>query len=296
MMLRSVRDQEYENWEILVIDQSFNAKAEIRDIVGDVKRGGLPVRLFYQETPNASRARNVGILAATGEILVFLDDDVEVHRADFLWNHARNYDAPEVGGVSGQIVSPDRTVRFDRHWMSRRPRVGWLYFPQNYGYRAWVESGRSANLSVRRSLAIAVGGMDERYEKGAHREEADFCWRCVRNGARFVFDPEASVVHHEEGTGGIRCWDDGNAPWAFHHLVGEAYFVLKNAGVQDYGDFIFVALRRHLLGSRDRGDVRGVARESMRLLRALIAARRWLRMGPKYLAIPAGEVGATEVL
>ena len=69
----------------------------------------------------------------------------------------------------------NQKVTKKRNKLSYHKSSGWLFFPQNYAYGDVVSVVIArGNLSVRRSFAIDVGGMDENYQKGAHREEADF--------------------------------------------------------------------------------------------------------------------------
>ena len=69
-----------------------------------------------------------------------------------------------------------------------------------------VRNGASNHLSVRRREALAIGGMDAQFEKGAHREESDFCLRYTDRYGPLLFDPEATLVHLGDQSGGCRTW------------------------------------------------------------------------------------------
>lgn len=73
----SVLDQSFQNWEIVLVDDgSTDATPEIcREISGTEPR----VRLLTGEHGGVSAARNLGIGAARGEYLFFLDSDDVIH-------------------------------------------------------------------------------------------------------------------------------------------------------------------------------------------------------------------------
>jgi succinoglycan biosynthesis protein ExoM len=60
--------------EILVVDNSpeSNARAAMEAMAGEP---GLPLRYLLTPIPNISHARNAGIAAASGDFIIFLDDD-----------------------------------------------------------------------------------------------------------------------------------------------------------------------------------------------------------------------------
>ena len=221
--LQDLLRQSFDDFEVLVIDQTDKEQAE--EIGIDDPR----IRYFWSAQKSASGGRNIGIRHAKGDVFLFVDDDVIITDPDFLHKHMRHYENPEVPGVVGCPLekSLDQKPRLHRHWMSYRPKVGWLYFPSNYGCFCRIDAGRSNNLSARREVTIAVGGMDENYDKGAHREEADFCLRVRDQFGLFVFDPEAQLVHIGNATGGVRSWNTKASIKAPHHYVGALYFLFK---------------------------------------------------------------------
>lgn len=234
--IRDLLAQSEQDFEILIIDQTDASKRE--------NMGGLSAKIshIYFDIKSASAARNIGIRQAKGEVLLFLDDDVIIENKDFLHNHLRHYDQADIPGVVGLPLDKGQKIRHDKHKWSENPENGWLFFPLTYAYPAKIASGRSNNLSVRKSCAVAVGGMDENYEKGAHREEADFCVRVSRRFGLFQYDPEAMLVHIGNPQGGIRSWNDNKLLKAQHHFDGAWYFVFKMVRWQDLPVHLFATL------------------------------------------------------
>lgn len=289
--LSDLSKQQYPDWDCIVVMQGDAGPQQAmaaRQVLGE------RVRVFYLNEPNASLARNVGLHESTKEVTLFLDDDVIIENTEFLAAHAKHYSDPGCVGVAGQILAMDRYVRTTRHWASNFQRVGWLYFPGNYAYTCAVLNGASANLSVRRGAAVAIGGMDAQYEKGAHREESDFCLRLTAEYGPLTFDPAASLVHIGEPVGGCRAWGMNQGIHPLHHVVGEWYFVLKqfrlrNILFMDLPHHGFALLRRQIFN-----------KPNMRTPRALLAAIRRSLAGfneaRRRLTVPPREIGTLQAV
>ena len=221
--LRDLLAQNHKGCEHLVILQGPDSALianRIKGLFGDA------VRTFILDVPNASMARNIGLIEARGKIALFLDDDVRIRNPNFTANHLRNYADPTVPGVYGQVLEigqqpvrhPPRSV-IETDW-------GWAFLPPNYSLRCRTRNGGSGNLSVRREWAIAVGGMDAWFERGARREETEFNLRLTRRYGPLIFDPEAGLVHLSAG-GGSRMWGHITHTVPQHHIVGHWYFFLR---------------------------------------------------------------------
>ena len=77
--IKSVEKQTYENWELIIIENGKKGQAE--QIVQSFK--DERIIYIYQEQPNVSNARNVGLETATGEYIAFIDSD-DQYEIDFL--------------------------------------------------------------------------------------------------------------------------------------------------------------------------------------------------------------------
>ena len=272
--VKALLKQKAVEFEIIVVDQNRVMPREFGQFLNQAQENTWPVKRYRQGRPSASAARNLGLLAAKGMVVLFLDDDVIIGDDLFLAAHLSNYRDDGVAGVAGQILSPTGTVRQDRHAWSRNKTYGWLYFPLNYGARCVQPGvGGSSNLSVRREVALAVGGMDENFRRGAFREESDFIQRCLTRGYAFVYDPAASVVHLGEPTGGIRTWGRTRGARGAHHTVGEWYFIFRHATTYSVLHYLVAFLRNHF-GRLDRRGAKHVWRALVAAYRGAVIARR----------------------
>ena len=91
--LRDLERQSYQDYELLVIDQSEHRKEAL------VRSWNSRLRYFASSQKSASAGRNLGIRMAKGSILLFIDDDVIIDDPDFLKKHVRHYVDPDVPGV-----------------------------------------------------------------------------------------------------------------------------------------------------------------------------------------------------
>lgn len=134
----------------------------------------------------AARARNLGMAAATGDILLFLDSDC-IPRPDWLARHRARHEAGEmvVGGAVGLAGSnywaQSDNVSMFHEFVPELPAGPRFLLP-------------TLNLSVRREVYETAGGMDESFP-GAAAEDADWTVRIRRAGYRLYFDPAAVVAH-----------------------------------------------------------------------------------------------------
>ena len=150
--------------------------------------------------------RNRGLDEASGDVVVFLDDDVEVDPGLFR-GLAETYGDASIVGVTGTIVEPDlgraggagsvfrRLVLGDRE--GTFTRAGYPRYLSRYDREVDLEFMQGCFMSARRELAAAVR-FDESLRGYALAEDEDFAYRLSRHG-RIRFVPRLRVVHKKLG-------------------------------------------------------------------------------------------------
>ena len=103
--LRSLLDCDYENFEIVVVDDgSIDRTSEVvREQFADESR----VRLFTEPNAGKAEALNLGLRQSTGEIIVALDADTQFP-ADTIRALARRFVDPRMGAVAGNAKVGNR--------------------------------------------------------------------------------------------------------------------------------------------------------------------------------------------
>jgi glycosyltransferase involved in cell wall biosynthesis len=181
--------------ETLVVDGSDDGSAE------PVARDASAV--YARSRPGLTIQRNVGLDAAAGDVVVFLDDDATAHPRLFA-ALADGYRDPDVVGVTGPVLEPGarRFGNMRSRWRRLLPGGGREGSLTRFGYpRRIQDEGRERDveymlgglMSARRDVAARLR-FDERLTGYALMEDEDFSYRLSRVG-RIRFLPSASVVH-----------------------------------------------------------------------------------------------------
>jgi len=238
--LESVLSQSPAPAQILVIDQSEAHDADTSNFLEDLIKS-QKIEYLHQDVPNAQHARNLGIANATGEVLLFLDDDI-VAEPNLVEAHWRNYQDSSIGAVCGFFLDPEEIPVEELPDVCHRPVTGWIYAPHCYAKRTLHYSWPSGNGSVRKHIAMSVGGFDENFTRTLF-DDADFCVRMKQHGVLMVHDPEARLLHMKEPSGGKR-------PGSLNEYVIAdqdqwyiwCYFFLSNFGLSSWRE-ILIRLR-----------------------------------------------------
>jgi GT2 family glycosyltransferase len=225
--VRQVLDQRFTDYELCVLDQSPLNIVEAQAARFAAEFPDPRLRYYWLEAKGTSNAKNEGISRTTGEIILFIDDDVILLSPDFLGAHVERYVVPSIGGVGGRvierrIVSNARRTRSRVTWGGRTVENLLGLSP------CTLESVKGANMSFRACVFKEVGGFDRRYTGTALLEEADLASRVTAAGWTLVFEPRAELLHLSVPTGGVRVGDAQQTEW--FRFRSTAYYIAKNRG------------------------------------------------------------------
>ena len=197
--LGDVLDLKWPDYEVIVVDQTERHEADTERFLDGVREGIVYLR---HDPPSVVAAVNRGLQAARGEIVLFLDDDLRVPDRELIASHLANYGDPTIGGVAGRVLDAEcpREGAFDPR--SGDPVWGFFHSGWSHGQRCEVSTAPGANVSFRRDVLVALGGLDERFVGNAFRWENDLCLRVRAAGYRVVYDPRPTVHHFYASPGG----------------------------------------------------------------------------------------------
>src|SRR2546428_1442849 len=174
--IQSVRDQTYQNFEVIVVDDgSTDGSAEV------AKRFGEPIRYVHQANGGVCKARNTGLAAARGGYLAFLDQD-DLWLPDKLATQVVYLDShPEVGAVYCQCEVKGNG------WL----RSGLYYAEPVKDNVVGIMRGPYLLMSTtmfRSEVLQKIGGFDEAFI-GAGDEDGDLTLR-VNEVAQIAYIPQ----------------------------------------------------------------------------------------------------------
>lgn len=207
--INDVLKQDYPNFEVIVIDQTANHEPDTARFLKETSAAGK-IQLHTLDWASLPGARNYGVRRAKGDVILFVDDDVELP-AGFLSAHAKNYDRPEVGGVAGRVFDRMKLADHasgleiqDLPPEAMDPAIAWYHINLVHTVKPQqVLSARGCNMSYRCAIFFEEGiWFDERYRGSAVREESDVGLNIRKTKYLIWYDPTAHLIHLGEETGG----------------------------------------------------------------------------------------------
>jgi GT2 family glycosyltransferase len=174
--------------EVLVVDDGPDGRTRAA-----AQRHGA--RYVAHASPRGlNAARNTGLDAAAADLLVFVDDDVEVHAGWLQALLAADAAAePDVGVLTGPI-----RARFEDHRLRSCGREGPPITTQDHGPQDRdVPHAWGANMTVRRAAVARAGRFDETRE--LYGDEQEWQGRLLAAGGRIRYVAAAALDHRRAG-------------------------------------------------------------------------------------------------
>jgi glycosyltransferase involved in cell wall biosynthesis len=203
--------------ELVVVDQSRGDDTR-RALSAHIVAGRL-CHLRSAQT-GLSRGRNAGLRHATGDVLLFTDDDCIVppewvERMDY---HVRR--RPAIGAVLGPVVAPATPADAGYTPVFEPPEAMFVARPD----RMPLAGPMGANMGFRRAALDAIGGFDELLGPGAalwSADDIDAVYRVLRAGFAVAIETEPAV--HHLGFRSRRADDDLRHRRAAYRAIGAYY-------------------------------------------------------------------------
>lgn len=199
----------YRNLELLIVDNG-SIESETHSLFAALTRDARVRVLSYPGVFNWSAINNAAAKMANGDVLVFLNNDIDINDSEWLRELVSQALRPKVGVVGARLLYPDGRVQ---HAGMVVTPGGWpvhLYrFASNadLGYLGQLALVRSysavtgACIAIRRAIFEAVGGFEDR-DLAVTFNDVDLCLRVRAGGWRVVCTPFAEIIHHELATRG----------------------------------------------------------------------------------------------
>jgi GT2 family glycosyltransferase len=225
---------QYPNYEILIVNNGSRQPAQFRYYRRLARHPRVKI-IHFPQPFNYSAANNFGARHASGDILVFLNNDTRIITPNWLDELSMWAQRPEVGAVGAKLIHPDGTIQHAGVILGLTGFAGHIFagLPENqfgiYGLAEWyrdVLAVTGACLAVRRQVFTQAGGFDENLVLCGN--DVAFCLKLVESGLRVVYNPFVRLLHHEAVTrqGNIPDQDyDYSYPYYRPYLSsGDPYF------------------------------------------------------------------------
>ncbi len=176
------------NFEVIVVvDGSTDGTAEaLREL-----ETPFPFIVIEQSNQGRATALNQGVAIANGELLLFLDDDMEAHPhllAEHDQSHQKGADMV-LGHIPLHPESPSNFLSAGvQAWADRRVQA-----LSSSDAVLSLHDLITGQASLFREIFISLGGFDTNFNLNGSfgNEDLDFCYRLQRKGYRVVFNPNA---------------------------------------------------------------------------------------------------------
>jgi O-antigen biosynthesis protein len=184
---------------------------------------------------NWAALNNAGARQARGEILLFLNNDIEAHQPGWLPALCAQALRPDVAAAGARLLYPDRRLQHCGLVVGLTGAAGHVLAglaEADPGYLRMAVTARECSavtgacLATRREVFAALEGFDQAL--GVDLNDVDYCLRAGVRGLRTMYEPAAELIHHESpsrgtagGVGDIVQFIDR---WKGYIADGDRYF------------------------------------------------------------------------
>jgi GT2 family glycosyltransferase len=206
--IESVRKTALPNIELIVIDHQ-SEKAETLAYFDVLEAEGVKIERWAGNF-NFSAMNNAAAKGARGDLLCFLNNDIEVLSTDWLTHMRDQACRPYIGAVGAQLLYPDGTIQHAGVVLGLGGAAGHAHkslgrLDEGYFHRhslpQFVSAVTAACMLVERRKFEAVGGFDA-VDFAVAFNDVDLCLKLGAAGWKNLYEPRATLIHHESKTRG----------------------------------------------------------------------------------------------
>lgn len=196
------------SFEIIIIDDG--SKVSLKNIIEYYVKKGLNIN--YRDclhTGNRAYNRNLGVLLAKSENLIFLDADM-IPSNNFVEQHSKNlkngkYISLGYRNLINKLTNKSILLNLPDNYINIIENTPFQLderFPMIYAHKkikiplkyAWYIA-YSHNFSLKKQMYLSIKGFDENYMSGWGVEDIDFAYRLYKSGCVFKFDDKIISYH-----------------------------------------------------------------------------------------------------
>lgn len=198
----------YRTYELLIVDNK-SEESESINYLRELNRQGAQI-LSYTGQFNYSAINNFAAKQARGDLLCFLNNDMEVIAEEWLEEMVSHALRPEIGAVGAKLYFPDETLQHVGIILGLGGPAGHVLHKFNGNTGGYYNRARlvcnysavtAACMVLRKELFEKVGGFDEKNLPVSYND-VDLCLRIQAAGYRNLYTPFAQLYHHESASRG----------------------------------------------------------------------------------------------
>jgi GT2 family glycosyltransferase/glycosyltransferase involved in cell wall biosynthesis len=211
----------YDPYEILIVNNQSDDPATLAWF--ESLRDEENIRVLDYDAPfNFSAINNFAARHARGEILCFLNNDIEVITGRWLEEMVSHAVRPEIGAVGAMLYYPDNTIQHAGVILGLGGVANHAFLRLEHGTDGYMNRARLAQnyssvtgacLLVRRAIFEEVGGFNADALAVAFND-IDLCLRIRAAGYRNLWTPFAEFYHHESASRGVEDTPEKQARFA----------------------------------------------------------------------------------
>jgi GT2 family glycosyltransferase len=222
--INSIFKSTYKDYEIIIVENNSVEKS-IFDYYKHLKNTHSFINILEWKKPfNYAAINNFAVKCAKGDVLLFLNNDIEIINEDWLEEMLMYIQRDDVGVVGAKLYYPDNTIQHAGIiiGINKIAEHAFKYFPYDsngYTMRLKIVHNLSAVtgalLMTKKAIFNKVGGFDEEYAIAFN--DIDYCLKVRQKQYLVVFTPYAKAYHFESKSRGYK-----DAPERFTRFNTEA--------------------------------------------------------------------------
>jgi glycosyltransferase involved in cell wall biosynthesis len=228
-VLQDLTAQDYQNFEVIIVDQSEPVQDEFYN------KYALHIRLLKQEEKALWKARNEAIKEASSEWILLTEDDVRLP-ANWISNHLKSLDYFQADISTGVFFPEGSTI------------------PKSRSFFRLAEQLSTGNACIKKEVFRKIGLFDRQFER-QRMGDGEFGLRAYLAGFKSISNPYAYCVDIKAPVGGLRqmgSWDAFRPKkwWAPRPVPSVLYLVRKYYGNQLAFNLLLISVPPSLIPYR----------------------------------------------
>ncbi len=201
------------DFEIIIIDNGSTDKSTLEFLNRFPEEYNIGQKRIVIKKPgpfNYSKINNEATLFASGDVLLFLNNDTEFKTKNWGKEIISNALRPSIGCVGAKLLFEDKTVQHGGVVLGIGGVAGHahkFFKKDSFGYQSRLILSQEFSAVTGACLAIStenwnlIGGFDQNHLR-INYSDVDLCLKALKKGLRNIYLPHVILTHHESKSRG----------------------------------------------------------------------------------------------